>query len=274
MTNTLRIALAGVPGNLCREIVALLPEHPEAVLCADALVSESRAGVADFLGHKIRGWSALNRDFAAESGAFANAVVLDFTTPSAALGNVQFYTRHQLPFVLGTTGFDRGEAARLVQESGTHAVIAPNMAAPIVALMAVLSDARRRFPGLLEGWQATIRESHQMSKRDTSGTAVAIAAMLRDLGVIAPESAITPIRDPAEQRRIAVPEAVLSGHGWHWYELRSPDGSVALDFSHRINGRRIYAQGALLAARFLQRKIAASATPAVWSMEDVLSSPS
>ena len=41
---------------------------------------------------------------------------------------------HGLPFVMGTTGGDRAALMEVTRDSGTYAVIAPNMCKQIVAL--------------------------------------------------------------------------------------------------------------------------------------------
>jgi 4-hydroxy-tetrahydrodipicolinate reductase len=45
---------------------------------------------------------------------------------------------------------------------------------------------------------------------------------------------------------------------------------VALELSHRINGRRVYAEGALTAVRYLRRQVAQGCRGRVFSMLEVL----
>ncbi len=79
------------------------------------------------------------------------------------------------------------------------------------------------------------------------------------------------ITDPEIQKtELGVPEAHLDGHGWHTYTLSSRDGTVVFSFTHRVNGREIYAWGTLDAARFLAEKINAGETGRMYSMIDVL----
>jgi 4-hydroxy-tetrahydrodipicolinate reductase len=158
-----------------------------------------------------------------------------------------------------------------VESGEVPAIIAPNMAAPIVVLQAAVRHVAERFPGALSQYSLAVEESHQAAKRDVSGTALQLLGGFRALGLNLSTKAIVSHRDPEYQSRVlGVPEAHLHGHGWHWYRAHSADGSVALELSHRINGRRVYAEGALTAVRFLRRQIAQGCRGRVFSMLEVL----
>lgn len=198
-------------------------------------------------------------------------ISVDFTLPSAISGNTDFYCRHKLPFVMGTTGGDREQLTRRVLSSDTCAVIAPNMAKQIVGFQAMMAYASETFPGLFKDYRLSIRESHQASKMDTSGTAKAMVGYFNRLGVAFTEDDIIKIRDPKTQKtELGVPEAYLSGHAWHTYTLASPDGTAMFSFTHNVNGRDIYAWGTLDAVGFLQKKVEAGEKGRVFSMMDVL----
>jgi 4-hydroxy-tetrahydrodipicolinate reductase len=136
----------------------------------------------------------------------------------------------------------------------------------------MLEYAADQFPGMFTGYRLTVRESHQRGKADTSGTAKSVVKSFNRMGVDFSVMDIQKERDPEIQRREwGIPEAHLGGHGWHTYSLTSPDGTVALAFTHNINGREVYAHGTLDAATFLADRIAEGATGRVYSMIDVLS---
>jgi 4-hydroxy-tetrahydrodipicolinate reductase len=106
---------------------------------------------------------------------------------------------------------------------------------------------------------------------DTSGTAKAMVGYFNQLGLSFSEGDIKKIRDPQVQKNeLGVPETYLDGHGWHTYTLTSQDRTVSFSFSHKVNGREIYAWGTLDAARFLKAKIDAGAKGRMFSMIDVL----
>lgn len=211
-------------------------------------------------------------------------VCIDFTHPSAVNGNAEWYSANQLPFVMGTTGGDRDALMGVTRDSGTYAVIAPNMAKQIVALQAALEQMADDFPGSFDGYKLSVVESHQSTKADTSGTAKAVSTSLAKL-TIEPDftnddyANIVRVRDTAEQTAgggpshtgvSPVPEDALNGHAFHTYALTSADGAVEFQIRHNVCGRSVYAEGSVDAAIFLAQRIRATAEQRVYDMVDVL----
>lgn len=204
----------------------------------------------------------------AEAGDF---ITIDYTHPSAANANAQFYCDENLPFIMGTTGGDRENLAATVTASAIPAVIAPNMAKQIVGFQAMMAYAAEQFPGLFNGYSLEISESHQNGKADTSGTAKAMVAYFNRLGTPIDEADIKKERTPqTQQDSWGIPAEFLSGHAWHTYTLNSADKTVKFEFTHNVNGRDVYALGTLDAAVYLQAKVAAGVKSRVFSMMDVL----
>lgn len=198
-------------------------------------------------------------------------ISVDFTHPKAVNANAQFYCRHQLPFVMGTTGGDREHLFQSVENAAIAAVIAPNMAKQIVGLQAMMAFAAENFPNLFKGYQMTLRESHQTGKADTSGTAKAMVGYFHQMGIDFEPDQIEKERDPERQHNIwGIPSAHLGGHGWHTYTLLSPDGNAKFEFTHNVNGRDIYGEGTIEAVLFLAEKVTHGVRGKVFSMIDVL----
>lgn len=199
-------------------------------------------------------------------------IVVDVTHPTAVNSNAELYAEKQCPFVMGTTGGDRAELVRVTEESGTFAVVAPNMCKQIVAFQATMERMARDFPGAFGGYDMALVESHQSTKADTSGTAKALVSTFNGLGVNEfGVGDIVKIRDPAEQLKAGVPEEALRGHAWHTYTLTSADGSVKFQFQHNVCGRRTYAEGVVDAVEFLAEKVASGSEQRCFNMIDVLS---
>eukprot|EP00879_Flechtneria_rotunda_P022488 GHRR01023739.1.p1 GENE.GHRR01023739.1~~GHRR01023739.1.p1 ORF type:complete len:142 (+),score=38.93 GHRR01023739.1:725-1150(+) len=128
-----------------------------------------------------------------------------------------------------------------------------------------------QFPGAFAGYTLKVTESHQSSKKDTSGTAKAIVASFQKLGLNTDVSQIEMVRDREQQLdRMRVPEGALLGHAFHTYQLVSPDGSVSFEFQHNVCGRTIYAEGTVDATLFLARQIGNGASQRLYNMVDVL----
>jgi len=201
---------------------------------------------------------------------YKGLISVDFTHPTAVNENAEFYCKNQLPFVMGTTGGDRERLNETVLNSNIVAVIAPNMAKQIVGFQAMMEFAANTFTELFNGYSLKIRESHQKSKADTSGTAKAMVGYFNKLGIPFSEDEIIKERDISIQKNMGVPEKYLSGHGWHTYTLSSSDRTVEFEFTHNVNGRDIYARGTLDAVLFLDKKIKEGYKGKVFSMIDVL----
>jgi 4-hydroxy-tetrahydrodipicolinate reductase len=200
-----------------------------------------------------------------------NVIVIDFTHPSAVNPNAEFYAKHGLPYIMGTTGGDRDALMKVTEDAGLYAVIAPNMCKQIVAFQATMQTMAEKFPGAFGGYTLEISESHQSTKADTSGTAKAMVGHFKDLGPEFEVDDIKKIREAEAQKAFGVPEDALLGHAFHTYTLTSGDGSVQFQFKHNVCGRRTYAEGVADTVTFLAAKISEGSEKKVFDMIDVLS---
>lgn len=202
---------------------------------------------------------------------YPRLIAVDYTVPDVIHSMVDCYVAHRIPFVMGTTGGDRTAIAKQVEESKVFAVIAPNMGKQIVAFQATFEAMAATFPGAYSGYTLRVIESHQSSKKDTSGTAKAVVQSFQGLGIDFDISQIELVREKEEQiTRMKVPEDALLGHAFHTYQLVSPDGSVTFEFQHNVVGRRTYAEGTVDACLFLARQIEQKADKRLYNMIDVL----
>lgn len=103
-------------------------------------------------------------------------VMVDFTLPSAVLGNVRTAIKAGVACVVGTTGLtdkDLEEIATLSEERNTPVFLAPNFAIGAVLMMQFAATAARHFPA------AEIIELHHAGKADApSGTALRTAKLM------------------------------------------------------------------------------------------------
>jgi 4-hydroxy-tetrahydrodipicolinate reductase len=272
--HTINVMINGLPGNVARVIAqhAMADRHlnllPHALTGPD--IDASHCQVGDLAIELIRP-EAREARIADILDAREPFICVDFTHPSAVNANAEFYCRHGLPFVMGTTGGERDRLARTVETGGGLAVIAPNMAKQIVGFQAMMAYAAAHFPNLFKGYRLTIRESHQAGKADTSGTAKAMVSYFNRMGVPFETDQIEKERDPERQCNLwGVPAEHLAGHAWHTYTLASADGTVRFEFTHNVNGRDVYAEGTRDAVRFLAAKASQGEKGRVYTMIDVL----
>ena len=199
-------------------------------------------------------------------------LAIDYTHPSAVNSNAKFYAEQKIPFVMGTTGGDRDQLIKDMESSNASAVIAPNMGKQIVALQAGLEDLAKKFPSAFGDYKLHVRESHQKTKADTSGTAKAVVDSLK---VLSGDDKYTyddieMIRDDDESKDFGVKEEYINGHAFHTYTLTSPDGTVEFQLKHNVSGRTVYAEGTADAVKFLARKIENGEGGKIYSMINVL----
>ena len=199
-------------------------------------------------------------------------MAIDYTHPSAVNSNAKFYAENKIPFVMGTTGGDREQLMQDMEEASASAVIAPNMGKQIVALQAGLEDLAKKFPSAFGGYKLHVKESHQKTKADTSGTAKAVVDSLKVLSGNNDYTYddIDMIRDDEESKDFGVKEEYINGHAFHTYTLTSPDGSVEFQLKHNVSGRNVYAEGTADGIKFLAKKIEQGEGGKVYSMINVL----
>jgi len=227
-----RLAIIG-DGKMGRTLVQLAPERGFR-MCAliDAKNNQHGAGITR---------SSLN-------GA---DVAVEFTEPEAAVANIEAALRARVPLVVGTTGW-YAELPRIrelaAQETGSL-FVAPNFSIG-VAVFARLASRVGQSMSSLRQFDAHIVETHHAAKKDApSGT----GALLRDL-VARPLGRAVPV---TSVRVGSVP-------GTHEIIFDSPFEQIRM--THEARDRRVFADGALVAARWLIGRTG------VFGMDDLLDS--
>jgi 4-hydroxy-tetrahydrodipicolinate reductase len=163
-------------------------------------------------------------------------VALEFSVASAAADNILAAVRAGIPVVSGTTGWDtdRTRVSREVIEARGALFWAANFSIG-VNLLWQLAERAGRLVGRAQGFDTHIVETHHSAKRDApSGTAIELARRVADgLGREVP---ITSVRTGS------VP-------GTHELIFDAPYEQLTL--AHVARDRRVFAEGALTAARWL-----------------------
>jgi len=224
-----RLALIGM-GKMGRALASLAPERGFRVV---AELDPARPGYA-----------GISRD--SLGGA---QVAIDFTTPDAAPGNARACAAAGCPVVVGTTGWyaELPAVAADVERNNGAILTAPNFSVGVAVFDRVVAEAARLF-GQLGVFDAHLVETHHAAKKDApSGTAGALARTASAaLGRTIP---ITSIR---------------TGHvpGTHEVVFDAPFEQVRL--VHEARDRRVFAEGALVAARWVVGR------RGVFTMADVL----
>ena len=250
----MNIMVNGMPGKMA-QIVAEVCARRKLGVIPFSLTGEA---LAEYNGFALLGVVERENKIGQILKEYPNLIAVDYTHPNAVNGNAEFYVKHKIPFVMGTTGGNREALIALVKNTNHPCVIAPNMAKQIVALQAMLEWTAKNFPQVFSGYNLKVVESHQKTKADTSGTAKALVKSFLEMGAKGEEPIIEMVRDEEMQiSRMFVPSEHLNGHAFHTYSLDSADKSVHFEFRHNVCGREIYAEGTADALEFLAKKIEA-----------------
>jgi len=272
---SIRVMVNGFPGSMAKEVAQVAIERGLEVVPYSLTGPEITDKEIEFGGKNIKLVRPDERENIVEKikQEFSPFISVDYTHPSSVNSNAEFYIKHDLPFVMGTTGGDRFKLINDADDAKISCVIAPNMAKQIVALQLMLENMQEKFPDLYKNYTLSVVESHQKTKADTSGTAKAIVDAFNKMGIkpISHDD-IKKIRMEDEQLKFGVPKEYLSGHAFHTYRLQSQDGGLAFEFHHNLCGRNAYAQGTIDAVIFLSENAEPKGYGKCFNMIDILKS--
>ncbi len=196
--------------------------------------------------------ATINRDVRIDTESLRGAqVAIDFTVPDAAVNNVKRCIDADCPVVVGTTGwYDKLDDVTAYAAAHAGSVLwAANFSLGVYALGRLMHSAGLLFAAI-PGFDVRLVETHHVAKKDApSGTALALQRETESgLGRHVPITSI---------RLGAVP-------GTH--ELRLDGAYEQIVISHEARDRRLFAEGALVAARWLPGR------HGVFTLADVLDS--
>lgn len=189
-------------------------------------------------------------------------VVIEFSQPEVAYGNVIRCLEEGIPVVSGTTGWmDKlGEAAEKCLAKGTSFIHSTNFSIGVNILFRLNSELARLMAGIGE-YKVSIEEIHHTRKLDApSGTAITLASGIA--GNHRGYEGWTSGRGPGSG---AVPiESVREGDvpGTHTIVWESDVDSISL--KHEARNRKGLALGAVVAAEYIYNR------KGVFTMSDVL----
>jgi 4-hydroxy-tetrahydrodipicolinate reductase len=166
-------------------------------------------------------------------------VVVDFTTPHCALDNIKACIQAGKNIVVGTTGWyaELDRIRKLVEQHKIGLLYGPNFS---IGVNLFFDAARTAAAALQRGYTGQIFERHHAQKKDApSGTAIAIQKIVQEASAQPEPLEITSFREG---------EVI----GLHELIFESPNDRMYL--CHDAKSRRAFAEGAVLAAEWLQGK--------------------
>ena len=170
-------------------------------------------------------------------------VAIDFTLPEATREIVSAAVEQQTALVCGVTGLDPAAEEAIAAAAQEIAILyGRNMSRGIGVMTNLLREGAK---ALGTDFKVEIRETHHIHKKDApSGTAIALREALGDASI------------NIESRREG---EVLGDH-----LVRFASASESIEIAHSVSDRRVFAEGAVAAARWLADK-----PPGLYGMDDI-----
>ncbi len=257
----LKIIVCGALGRMGKEIISKVYQRKDVKLIG-AIETSEHPFLGKELGGKIKVSSELEKVIEKDS------VIIEFSTPSATLEHLRIAEKKRTPIVIGTTGFKEEEYHRIKEAScTTPIVLSANMSIGINLLYNIVEEVTRT---LGENFDKEIIEIHHRNKKDApSGTAKRIAQIiadaegkvLSDVGIYGRKGISKEIRSKEE---VGV-HAVRGGNVVGEHTVLFMGKEERLEITHRAESRSIFAEGAILAAKFLAQK-----EKGLYDLQDVL----
>jgi 4-hydroxy-tetrahydrodipicolinate reductase len=182
-------------------------------------------------------------------------VAIDFSSADGILERIKLLSQHQIPMVIGTTGWDEQfeEGKNLVQNHSGAAIVSPNFSLGVNIFFEVVKQAAKLISGFHHYDVALIDEHHRQKSDHPSGTAKTIAQILLD-NIPYKKKIVTELHEgPIDKDALQVASIRTGFHpGKHEVIFDSQDDTITL--THTSRTRRHLAQGAVLAAKWIINK--------------------
>ena len=220
----LKIIISGCNGHMGRVVESLCQSDPEIEVCAGF----------DVLGSGDREFPVFPSPAQFQGQADA---VIDFSSPAALDGLLEFARSKKIPLVLATTGYSPEQEAQVGAAAQSVPIFrSANMSLGINVLLELVNKAAAV---LGNGYDIEIVERHHRRKVDApSGTALMIAnAAARACG--------------HESELIFDRHSVRGGTIVGEHEIIFAGHDEVIEIKHTAYSREIFAQGALEAAKFI-----------------------
>jgi len=243
----IKVVVGGAAGRVGRCVVQLLAREPDMELIA-GLVRPAESILSDDSTVRLEGLDRIPASC---------DVFIDFTNPTIAMHHLEWCRQRNIKMVIGVTGLTPTQHMAIQAASTQISIVySPNMSIG-VNLSFKLSEMAARILGSQTRTASsgvTIQDIHHQHKKDTpSGTALKMGEMI----------AAAWKEDRIEARMRFSSERVGEVVGEHTVSF-TLEGEQ-LEIKHKAENRAIFAQGAILAAKWLTHQ-----SIGLYDMQDVL----
>ncbi|WP_430604371.1 dihydrodipicolinate reductase [Enterococcus sp. DIV1368b] len=179
------------------------------------------------------------------------AVMIDFSHPAGLDKILRYSQAHQVPLVIGTTGYTEEQFAEIAQAAQTIPVLySANFSLGIMVMNRLIKQAAQD----LASWQIELIEKHHSQKKDApSGTAKRLVETLQSVRELSP---VYQWADkPREDQQIGV-HSLRAGSFPGEHEVFFATKDEVLSVKHEAFSNRIFAEGAVQASIWLAEQSA------------------
>lgn len=192
-------------------------------------------------------------------------VAIEFSTPISMIPNLEFLASKNINIVCGTTGWydDLYKVKRIVENAGIGFIYSSNFSVGVNIFLKLIKEAGKSIDKF-DNYDIAIEEIHHNQKLDKpSGTALKIGEILTET-VRRKEKILKPSSHEKLTPNLIGISSVRVGSmvGNHKVIIDSPADTIVLE--HNAKSRRGFAEGALLAVKFIYGK------KGLYHFEDIL----
>jgi 4-hydroxy-tetrahydrodipicolinate reductase len=235
----IKLAISGCQGRMGQRITALALAD-KAFKISALLENKDRPDVP-LLSNQI----PVNFDASALKGS---GVLIEFTSPEATIAHLKACQKYGVNIVVGTTGLTKQQIALIKKASSKIAIVySSNMSVGVNLMFGLIAKAAQ-ITG--KNYSMSLSETHHVHKKDApSGTAKTMAE----------------VAESHSKTKVKHIESLREGEviGDHTITFESDVDKISL--FHHAKTRDIFAQGSLVAAKFLSKK-----KKGLFNMQDVL----
>ena len=246
-----RIILCGACGKMGGNVLSLLADDPEAIAVCGVDLYPKEIGIPVYKSFS---------DVKEEAD-----VIIDFSSADGVSERLEYAKTHKLGIVLASTGFSPADLALIDEYAKTTAIFKTANLSLGVNLMQALCKAAAQVLG--EKFDVEIIEKHHNLKKDApSGTALMLADSVNEAfngekTYVDGRSGIVGARDKKEIGMHAVRGGTIVGE----HEVMFAGEDEIITITHSARSKRVFAVGAIRAAKFLNGKAAGR-----YEMKDLL----
>jgi 4-hydroxy-tetrahydrodipicolinate reductase len=180
-------------------------------------------------------------------------VAIEFSTPQTVMDNIEFLSSRGINIVCGTTGwYDKAdEVKKIIEKNGTGFVYASNFSVGVNLFFQIVKQASLLIDKYPQ-YDIEIEETHHTQKLDKpSGTAIRTAEYILE-GIKNKNKIVNDKPQPGSNELNIISKRIENVVGNHKVTFKSEADSIILE--HNAKSRRGFAEGALLAAKFIYNK--------------------